>query len=245
MAAINDEATQHDDDADEKERMFYAVKPRDIKGISDSLSEGSSLGQILVEKSMENVEFKQENDNLRYKLDQADRKHKVIDGDRAALRDMVFSLQQKLDGGAKDEDDMLTIENGNFIIPSIKAWMQKVQSIENERDEYKNKCDKFQRFICCMVSKGREQEVPHDLCLRSMKRTIDQAKETIDLLSQKCETFYQVIQKLGGEKAFQEAKIEALEVLFQDFNANRLGRSSQVTERGPCSYLETRKVSGL
>jgi hypothetical protein len=188
----------------EEESKSHAIKGRDLQGIFDSLSEGSPVGQLLVEKSMRNAELKQENDDLRYKLEEADRNHKLIEDDRAALYEMVHdSLQQNLDGGTMDEEHRLTIEHGSIIIPS-KAPQPQVKSIENERDEHKNKRNKFQREIYGLVSKGREREVRrHNLSLRSMKCTIDQAEETIDLVSEKCDALIEVIKELEDEKDLQ------------------------------------------
>jgi hypothetical protein len=48
-----------------------------------------------------------------------------------------------------------------------------------------------------------------------------------------------------GRKSVQDIDGEALETLFQDFDANRgLGRSSRVTDTGPYSYEDTRKLVG-
>jgi hypothetical protein len=311
------------DDARE-ELKFHAVKDKDIQAIFHARSQGSPVGEIIEEKSMENdefkqenddlrykqgspagkileekymenEEFKQENDDLRYKLEEADRKHQLIEEGGAALCNMVHRLPQKLNGGVMDNGHMVAIDNGNFVIPS-KARMQ-VESIENKRDEKKEKCDKLQREIYGMVSRGKGQEVQHNrslksmqrtidqaeertglfstkcealnqvinemegekalqvsrgkgrevrynLSLKSMQRTIDQAEERIGLFSTKCEALNQVIHELEGEKALQDYKIEALETLFQEFNADRLGRSSRVTETAPHSYSETRKVTG-
>jgi regulator of replication initiation timing len=129
----------------------------------ESQPDASSVRQKLIEKSVENAELKQANDNLRYKLEEAERKDKLTDVERAAtqekmkeLYDMVHSLQQMMDGGAiMDEEHTVTVEHGNI------------------------------------------------------KRTIDQAKETIDSLSQKCKTLNQVIEDLEGGKALQEVKIES------------------------------------
>ena len=227
----------------EDERNFHAGKARDQNEIFDSLSEGSPAGQVIVEKSIQYAELKQENDNLQYKLEEADRKHKLMEEERAALYDMVQSLQQELDGGAMDEEHQTTIENGDIIMTSESRTQDK--SIKSERDEYKKKGERFQRERDGLVEKGREREVRHNLSLRSMKSMIDQVEGTNELLSQKCKTLNQVIQELEDEKALQLDKIEALETQFQEFNTARLERASRVTERGAC-YDDTtcKKISG-
>jgi hypothetical protein len=232
------------DGLEDKRNKFHTAKAKDQQEIFDSLSEGSPIGQKLVAKSIQYAELKQENDNLRYQLEEADRKHKQLgEEERAALYDMVHSLQQELDGGAKDEEHKMTIENGNIIITSQRSRMQG-KSIENERDEYKKKCDKFQREKDGLVDRGREREVRYNLSLRSMRSMIDQVEETNELLSQKCDTLIQVIQELEGEKDRQEYKIEALETQFQDFNTSRLERASREPERGPYSEDTWKKISG-
>jgi hypothetical protein len=223
----------------EEESKSHAVKGRDLKELFDSLSEGSPVGQLLVEKSMRNAELKQENDDLRYKLEEANRNHKLIAEDRAALYEMVQgSLQQKLDGGTMDEEHRLAIEHGTIITPS-KAPPPQVESIVNELDEYsyKIKCDKFQKEIHGLVSSGRKREVRHNLNLKSMRCTIDQAEKTIDLFSEKCDALIDVIKELEHEKDLQEDMIK-----FP--NANRLARSGRVTETGPDSDEENEKLPG-
>jgi hypothetical protein len=73
----------------------------------------------------------------------------------------------------------------------------------------------------------------------------NQAKQMVCMLSlsQTCVTLTQVIQELEGEKYQQEDKIGTLETQLQEFNADRLGRSSRVTETGPYSDEKTRKLS--
>jgi chromosome segregation ATPase len=231
------------DGLEDERNKSHDAKANDQQEIFNSLSDGSSVGQKLVEKSIQYAELKQENDDLRYKLEEADRKHELVEEERAALYNMVHSLQQELDGCAMDEEHKTTIEKENIVITSQQSQMQG-KSIENERDEYKRKCDKFQREKDGLVDRGREREVRHSLSLRRMKSMIDQVEETNELLSQKCETLNEVIQELEGEKALQEDKIEALETQFQDFNTSRLEKASRGPERGPYYEDTWRKISG-
>jgi chromosome segregation ATPase len=224
------------DGLEDKRNKFHTAKANDQQEIFNALSDGSPVGQKLVEKSIQYAELKQEIDDLRYKLEEADRKHELVEEERAALYDMVHSLQQELDGCAIDEKHKTTIENGNIIITSQGKF------IENERIEHKKKCDKFQREKDGLVD--REREVRHSLSLESMKSMIDQAEETNELLSRKCETLNKVIQELEGEKALQQEKIEALETQFQDFNTSRLERASRGPERGPYYEDTWKKISG-
>jgi hypothetical protein len=233
------------DDSDE-ELKFHAAKAKDQQELVDSLSDGSLVGQKLVEKTMQYAELKQENDHLRYLLGEADRKHHLIDEERAAtqemmaeLYDVVHSLQQNLDGGTMDEEHMLTINDGNIIIPR-KARM-KVKAIENERDEYKKRCDKFRREEDVLLQKGREREFRHNHSLKSMERTIQKVEKKNEGLTQKCDTFKQVVQELEREKALQKDKIEALEAQFQEFNTSRQGRSSSTRPY----YEDTMKHAGV
>jgi uncharacterized coiled-coil protein SlyX len=76
------------------------------------------------------------------------------------------------------------------------------------------------------------------------KSNAKQAKQMIRVLSETCVTLTQVIQALEGEKHQQEDKIETLETQLQEFNADRLGRSSRVSETGPYLDEDTRKLPG-
>lgn len=216
------------DDLEDEHNKFHAAKARDQNEIFDSLSEGSPVEQKLVEKSMQYAKLKQENDNLGCKLEKVDRKHKIMEEERAALYDMVQSLQQELDGGAMD----------------VSESQMQDKSIKNELDEYKKKCERLQKEKDGLVEKSRTREVRHNLSLRSMKSMIDQVEGTNELLSQKCKTLNQVIQELEGEKALQEEKIEAHKTQFQDYSTTRPERASRVTERGACYDDTWKKISG-
>jgi hypothetical protein len=53
---------------------------------------------------------------------------------------------------------------------------------------------------------GKGREILHNISLKSMQRTIDQAEERIGLFSTKCEALNQVINELEGEKALQVSR---------------------------------------
>jgi hypothetical protein len=78
------------------------------------------------------------------------------------------------------------------------------------------------------------------------KLKANQAKQMVRImsLSRTCVTLTQVIQELEGEKYQQEDNIETLETQLQEFNADRLGRSSRVSETGPYLDEDTRKLPG-
>ena len=70
-------------DLEDEDNRFHAAKARDQHEIFKSLSDGSPAGQKPVEKSIQYAELKKENDNLRYKLEEADRKHKLKEEERS------------------------------------------------------------------------------------------------------------------------------------------------------------------
>jgi hypothetical protein len=77
------------------------------------------------------------------------------------LYDVVHSLQEELDGGTMDEEHMLTIEHGSINIHS-KARTRN-ESVENQPDKHKKKCDKFDREKNGVVDTEAEKNEKSDI----------------------------------------------------------------------------------
>lgn len=231
----------------EEELNFHAAKAKELQEMVDSfsLSCESQVQQKLIQKSMQYAELNQVNDDLRDKLQEAERKNRLVEEEREAtqevmieLHGIVHSLQRRLDGpnnSTMEDDQLLMVINGDIMTPKVR---KQLRQIENERDENKQHCLKWKREMNACIAKGRDREVRHNLSLRSMKFQIDEAEEYNELLSQKCESMIHVINGLEGEKELQQEKINALEKHFQMFNTTRLEGGTPQVEKEDSSLRD-------
>lgn len=231
----------------EEELKFHAAKAKELQETvaSFSLSCESQIQEKLIQKSMQYAELNQVNDNLRDKLQEVERKNRLVEEEREAtqevmveLHGIVHSLQRRLDGSnniTTEDEQLLMVENGYIMTPKVR---KQIQQIENERDENKQQCLKWKRERNVCVTKGRDREVRHNISLRSMKFQIDEAEEHNELLSQKCEAMTHVIEELEGEKELQQEKIDALETQFQMFNTTRLEGSIPQVQKSDLSLRD-------
>lgn len=200
----------------EQERTFHAAKAVELQEVLDSRG-NNDLAEKLVEKSVAIAEMSMEIDRLKMQLQEAGKEKVLMDQEREASVEMMAELSKfirrqklELDGRNSDIDEE---ENDPRVLK------KKIQTVENERDDFIKKCKGLEQMVDALKVKNSEREIKSLLSLRQMRGQIDSLEEEHRLKDFSIAPLKDKIKALDAEGRSKDEKIAALEQHFQIFNS--------------------------